>query len=352
MSRMTEGLDSMERIGEGRPCFIIAEAGVNHNGSLDLAHKLIDAAVSAGASAVKFQTFCAERVVAAAAPKAAYQQQATGAGESQQDMLRGLELPPEAFTELAFHCRQSGIVFLSTPFDLESVEVLDKLGVEAFKLPSGEITNPLLLRRVAAKGRLVILSTGMSTLSEVARAVEIVEEAGCKELALLHCTSCYPAPPQTVNLRAMATLAQAFHLPVGYSDHTTGIDITIAAVALGATIVEKHFTLDKGLPGPDHQASLDPEELRALVTAVRRVELALGDGRKRPQPEEANTRQVARRSLFAARDIVAGSRLAEDDLMALRPAGGIPPTAFDMVLGRGVVHTIPVGTMLAWSDLA
>ncbi|CUW38025.1 putative N,N'-diacetyllegionaminic acid synthase [Magnetospirillum sp. XM-1] len=340
------------RVGPGCPCFVIAEAGVNHNGDLALAHRLVDMAAQAGADAVKFQTFTAEKVVSAQAPKAAYQKASTGGEQSQLDMVRGFQLAPEAFAELSAHCAQAGILFMSTPFDLDSVDVLDRLDVPAFKLPSGEITNPLLLRRVAATGRPVILSTGMGALVEVAAAVDILERAGCRDLMLLHCTSAYPAPVESANLRAMATLAAAFRRPVGYSDHTEGFEAAIAAVALGACCIEKHFTLDRSLPGPDHLASVSPADLGALVAVIRRVEKGLGDGCKRPVAAEEDTRAVARRSLFAARALEAGAVMAEDDLIALRPGGGISPMQVDMVVGRRLTRAVAEGTLLAWSDLA
>ncbi|BAE48884.1 N-acetylneuraminate synthase [Paramagnetospirillum magneticum] len=340
------------RVGPGCPCFVIAEAGVNHNGDLALAHRLVDMAVQAGADAVKFQTFTAEKVVSAQAPKAAYQKVTTGGGQSQLDMVRGFQLPPEAFAELSEHCIQAGILFMSTPFDLDSVDVLDRLDVPAFKLPSGEITNPLLLRRVAATGRPVILSTGMGSLVEVAAAVDILERAGCHDLMLLHCTSAYPAPVESANLRAMSTLAAAFHRPVGYSDHTEGFEAAIAAVALGACCIEKHFTLDRSLPGPDHLASVSPADLGALVAVIRRVEKGLGDGCKRPTVAEEDTRAVARRSLFAARALAAGAVMTEEDLIALRPGGGISPMQVDMVVGRRLTRAVAEGTLLEWSDLA
>ena len=339
-------------VGPGCPCFVIAEAGINHNGDLALAHRLVDAARTAGADAIKFQTFAAEQVVSAIAPKAAYQTAATGASESQLDMVRGFELPPAAFTELAAHCAEAGIMFLSTPFDPGSADLLERLGVPAFKLPSGEITNPILLRRVAAKGRPVLLSTGMATLAEVAAAVEILEAAGCRDLLLLHCTSAYPAAAETANLRAMATMAAAFHRPVGYSDHTNGFEVAIAAVALGAACIEKHFTLDRALPGPDHTASVTPADLAALVGLVRRTERALGDGRKHPVAEERDTSDVARRSLFAARALAAGAVLTVDDLVALRPAGGISPMQVDGIAGRRLARAVERGARLQWSDLA
>jgi len=303
-------------IGRGAPVFMVAEAGVNHNGALALALRLVDAAAEAGADAVKFQTFSTEVLVSRDAPKAGYQREATGAAESQGEMLARLELDPAAHGELQARCAERGLVFFSTPFDAASADFLERLGVPCFKLGSGEITNLPFLRHVAAKGRPVILSTGMSTLDEVAQAVAALREAGDPPLVLLHCLSAYPAPAAEMNLRAMDTLRERFGCPVGLSDHTTGIEIAVAAVARGAALVEKHLTLDKGLPGPDHRASLDPGEFTALVRAVRSVESALGDGRKRPMPAEADTRRVARKSLVAARAIRAGEPLAAADVAA------------------------------------
>jgi N-acetylneuraminate synthase/N,N'-diacetyllegionaminate synthase len=339
------------RIGDGR-CFVIAEAGVNHNGEPDTARALVDAAVAAGADAVKFQTFKSELVISAEAPKAAYQKAATGAGESQLEMVRRLELSEDDFRGLKAYCDARKILFLSTPFDHPSVDFLDSLGVPAFKAPSGEITNLPLLGHMARLGKPVILSTGMAALEEVERAVTELRAKGCPALSVLHCVSNYPADPADANLRAMKTMAEAFDTPVGYSDHTTGIDIALAAVALGAAVIEKHFTLDKSLPGPDHQASLDPAELAALVAGIRRIESALGDGVKAPRPSEADTRQVARRSLFLRAPLAAGEDVDAEQLIALRPAGGIAPNEIERLAGRRALHDLAAGAMLRWSDLA
>lgn len=338
-------------VGPGHPCFIIAEAGVNHNGDMILARRLIDEAAAAGADAVKFQTFTAEAVISPLAPKAAYQKVTTGAEQSQLDMVRQFELPLSAFRDLADHAAAKGIMFLSTPFDHASVDMLDDIGVPAFKVPSGEVTNLPLMRRIGATGKPVILSSGMSTLGEVETAIDILRGSGCPDIVLLHCTSAYPAAPASVNLRAMDTMAAAFGLPTGYSDHTQGIAVPIAAAARGAVCVEKHFTLDKALPGPDHTASLDPAELAAMITGIRTVELALGDGIKRPQADELDTRAVARRSLFAAKALPAGHRLIESDLIALRPSGGISPMEIDTVVGKTVARALGRGAMLGWDDL-
>jgi len=338
-------------VGPGQPCFIIAEAGVNHNGDLDLARRLIDEAARAGADAVKFQTFTAEAVISPQAPKAAYQKVTTGAQQSQLDMVRAFELPMDAFRLLADHAGERGIMFLSTPFDHASVDALDAIGVPAFKVPSGEVTNLPLMRRIGATGKPVILSSGMSTLGEVETAIEVLRAAGCPRLVLLHCTSAYPATAESVNLRVMDTMAMAFGLPVGYSDHTVGIAVPIAAAARGACCVEKHFTLDRELPGPDHKASLDPLELAAMVAGIRVAEAALGDGIKAPQAEELDTKAVARRSLFAARPLAVGEVVAAGDVIALRPSGGISPMEIDRLVGKRVAKPVEQGAMLGWGDL-
>lgn len=338
-------------IGPGCPCFIIAEAGVNHNGDLALARWLVDVAAEAGADAVKFQTFRAERLVSPTAPKAEYQRQTTDADESQLEMLRRLELSPAAHRELAAYCQQRGLIFLSTPFDEESADLLDGLGVPAFKIGSGEITNHPFLEYVARKGKPLILSTGMSYLSEVDEAVWVIRHAGCEQLVLLHCVSSYPARPADANLRAMQTMAAAFGVPVGYSDHTPGLEVALAAVALGACVIEKHFTLDRNLPGPDHRASLEPHELRALIAGIRTVEQALGDGIKRPVPAEADTRAVARRSLAARVDIPAGTVVQPAMLTALRPSSGIHPSLLKHVVGRRTRRPLTAGQFIDWSDL-
>lgn len=333
-------------IGEGHPCFIIAEAGVNHNGDMNLAHQLIDVAVNAGTDAIKFQTFRAERLVTADAPKAAYQLETTNAGESQFEMLQRLELDADAHRALIAHCRDKHILFLSTPFDEKSADLLEALGVPAFKTPSGEITNLPYLNHIARKGKPMIVSTGMAFLGEVETAVRTIEAVGNHAFALLHCVSNYPANPADTNLRAMQTMARAFGLPVGYSDHTPGIEVSFAAVALGACIVEKHFTLDRNLPGPDHQASAEPAELAALVRGIRIVEAALGNGRKEPAESEANTAAVARKSLVAACDIPAGATLTETMIALKRPGTGIPPAICEFLVGRTARAAISAGTLL------
>ena len=307
---------------------------MNHNGDLDLAHKLIDVAVEAGANAVKFQTFRAERLVTADAPKATYQLDATDAIESQFEMLQRLELDSDAHDTLITHCREKRCVFLSTPFDETSADLLENFGVPAFKTPSGEITNLPFLSHIAAKNKPMIVSTGMAYLGEVETAVRTIEETGNHTFALLQCVSNYPANPADSNLRAMNTMGKAFGVPIGYSDHTMGVEVPLAAVALGACIVEKHFTLDRTLPGPDHQASAEPAELAALVRGIRMVEAALGDGRKRPAEHEANSAAVARRSLVARCDIAAGTVLTAHHITLKRPGTGLTSAMLPHVIGR------------------
>lgn len=334
------------KVGPGYPCFFIAEAGVNHDGQIEIAKRLVDVAAEARADAVKFQTFKAEHVVSASAPKAKYQLRVTDAAESQLDMLRRLELNREAHLDLVARCETSGLLFLSTPFDEASVDLLDELGVPAFKIGSGEITNWPFLSYVARKGKPIILSTGMSSLTEVDEAVNVIRTAGCDEVILLHCVSNYPADPADANLRAMETMATKFGLPVGYSDHTPGVEVALAAVALGACVIEKHFTLDRDLPGPDHRASLEPDELGALVLAIRIVEAALGDGEKQPAASEVDTAAVARKSLVASRDIPPGTALTEDLIAVKRPGTGLSPAMRSQLIGRTVRVAVRAGTLL------
>ncbi len=314
--------------------FIIAEAGVNHDGSVDQALRLVDAARAGGADAVKFQTFRADLLATRAAPKAAYQERRPGAAESQFAMLKRLELDADAHRRILTRCREVGIQFLSSPFDAPSADLLAGLDVPLFKVASGEITNFPFLEHLARKGRPLIVSTGMSTLAEVAEAVQVLRQAGGRDLTLLHCVTEYPAPFAEINLRAMQTLQAAFGLPVGYSDHTLGIEIAVAAVALGAVVIEKHFTLDRTRPGPDHAASLEPPELRRLVEAIRHVEAALGSGIKEPAPCELPNLPVARKSVVAARALPAGHRLEPGDLQIKRPGTGLPPKLLPTLVGR------------------
>ena len=335
-------------VGHGQPCFVIAEAGVNHNGDLALANRLVDIAAEAGADAVKFQTFRADAIASRTAPKARYQLDVTSRDESQLEMLRKLELTPEMHRAVSAHCRAKGILFLSTPFDEASADFLDELGVVAFKMASGEITNLPFVAHVARKVKPMLVSTGMSNIAEVAEALRTIAENGNPPTLLFQCTSNYPAAPSDINLRAMQTMSHAFGVPVGYSDHTAGIEISLAAVALGACILEKHFTIDRNLPGPDHKASLEPAELGALVRGVRAVEAALGHGRKEPVANELSTRDIARKSLVATRDIARGSVIGENDVVRLRPGTGISASRAPTVLGRKLKSDIAAGTMFAW----
>jgi N,N'-diacetyllegionaminate synthase len=315
---------------------IIAEAGVNHNGDIELAKKLIDVAAEAGADLVKFQTFSADRLVTQGAAKAHYQTQTTSAAETQHAMLRRLELTPSMHDELIAHCAARQIGFFSTGFDIDSVNLLADLGQTLFKIPSGEITNLPYLRHIGQLGRQVIVSTGMATLGDVEAAIDTIEAAGTprSQITALHCTTEYPTPMREVNLRAMQTLQAAFGVRVGYSDHTPGIEVAIAAVALGASVIEKHFTLDRNLPGPDHRASLEPSELKAMVTAVRHIEQALGDGVKCLTPSEAKNKPLARKSIVASRAIKAGELFSDENLTVKRPGTGISPMRWDEVVGQ------------------
>ncbi len=336
--------------------FIIAEAGVNHNGDIKIAKNLIDVAVEARADAIKFQTFKAENVVTSSTPKAKYQIKNMGADESQFEMLKKLELPASAYKELFAYCKEKNILFMSTPFDEESADFLDGMGMDIFKIPSGEITNKPLLQHIAAKGKPILLSTGMSYLGEVEKAVIWINEIWDRpdkkpELTLLHCVSNYPASEEDSNLLAMKTMEVAFGLPVGYSDHTLGVDIPIAAVAMGAKVIEKHFTLDRNLEGPDHKASLEPDELRAMISAIRKVEKALGDGIKKPAKNESELRKVARRSLVLTRDVKSGETITVNDVTSKRPGTGIEPEFLDFIAGMKVKKDILADSVLKWDDL-
>jgi N-acetylneuraminate synthase len=329
---------------------VIAEAGVNHNGRLDLALRLVDAAAKAGADAVKFQTFDAERLVTRDAPKAAYQ--VTDQETSQYEMLRRLQLSPDDHRRVQARCRERGVVFISTPFDEHDADFLEGLGVPLFKVPSGEVTNLAYLAHVARLGKPMLVSTGMCYLGEVEAAVRAIRGAGCRDLALLHCVSNYPADPAEVNLRAMKTMEVAFGVPVGYSDHTLGGEVALAAVALGARVIEKHFTLDRALSGPDHAASLEPGELASLVRGIRAVESALGDGQKRPSPSELGTAAAARKSLVSARDLRSGEVLTEELIAVKRPGTGLPPAMRPHVIGRRLRVDAPEGTVLTMEMLS
>lgn len=327
---------------------IIAEAGVNHNGDLGKALKMIDAAAEAGADYVKFQTAVPELVISSIAPKAEYQKETTGAAQSQLEMCRAIHLPLSDYAGIAEACRQRGIGFMSTPFDLVSIDCLDAIGMDYWKIPSGEITNLPYLRKIARLGGRVILSTGMSTLDEVEAAVKVLESNGTprSSVILLHCTTQYPTPMEAVNLRAMTALSALGCAAVGYSDHTVGIEVPVAAVAMGAKVIEKHFTLDKNLPGPDHRASLSPSELRDMVKAIRNIELALGSGAKEVAEAERPNIAVARKSIVAARDIARGETFTEENITVKRPGNGISPMLWDNVLGRTAKRDFAYDTLI------
>jgi len=314
---------------------IIAEAGVNHNGDMSIAKNLIEVAAQAGADIVKFQTLNADRMVTATAAKAEYQILSSNSTETQHTMLQKLELTEVMHRELIDHCAALNIGFFSTGFDIKSLDMLVGLGQELFKIPSGEITNLPYLRHIGQFRKNVILSTGMSSMDEIAAAINILEKSGTPraKITVLHCTTAYPVPPSDVNLRAMQSIHSEFNVAVGYSDHTLGIEISIAAVALGATVIEKHFTMDRNLPGPDHKASLEPEELQDLVNAIRNIENALGDGFKRLMPSEMMNRAIARKSIVTSEPISAGQVFTEENLTTKRPGTGISPMEWDNIIG-------------------
>jgi N,N'-diacetyllegionaminate synthase len=331
-----------------KPILIIAEAGVNHNGDLALAKQLIDVAADAGADLVKFQTFSADRLATRQAKKADYQSVTTGNAESQHQMLSRLELSAQMHHELIAYCATRNIGFFSTGFDIESVDFLISLGINHFKIPSGEITNLPYLRHIGQFSKSVILSTGMSTLGDIEAAIDVLEQAGTPRslITVLHCTTEYPTPMAEVNLRAMQSIQAAFDIAVGYSDHTAGIEVSIAAATLGATVIEKHFTLDRNLPGPDHKASLEPDELKAMVSAIRNIEIALGDGIKRLSPSETRNKSVARKSLVARKAIKVGEVLSAENITTKRPGTGISPMSWDAVMGCKAVRDFVVDELI------
>lgn len=319
--------------------YIIAEAGVNHNGDIDTAKRMVLSAKRAGVDAIKFQTFNTDMLVTRTAPKAEYQQQNSDkTKESQYAMLRKLELSRSNYQILKDLCAENGLDFMSTPFDLDSILLLESIGVDKYKLPSGEITNYPYLVRIAETRKPIILSTGMSTLEEISSSIAVLNEHGAGEITLLHCTTEYPAPIEDVNLRAMETMRQKFGLNVGYSDHTQGIEIPVAAVAMGACVIEKHFTLDRNMEGPDHKASLEPDELAAMVKAIRNVEKALGNGIKTPSPSEIKNIPIARKSIVAKKKIQKGEILTEDNITTKRPGNGISPMRWNEVLGTKAIR--------------
>lgn len=315
--------------------FIIAEAGVNHNGSFEIAKKLIDVAVQAGADAVKFQTFKTENVISKYAQKAEYQKATTDVNESQFEMVKKLELDVKTHKELMTYCKQKNIMFLSTPFDHDSIELLNELGLEIFKVPSGEITNLPYLKHIGKLNKKVILSTGMADIGEIEDALDVLISSGTakENIVVLHCNTEYPTPMEDVNLRAMITIGRTFDVPYGYSDHTLGIEVPIAAVALGAKVIEKHFTLDKTMEGPDHKASLEPDELKAMIKAIRNIEVALGSSIKKPTKSELKNRDIARKSIVAKQNIKKGEVLTEENITVKRPGNGISPMRWDEIIG-------------------
>ena len=316
--------------------FIIAEAGVNHNGSIELAYRLIDVASESGANAVKFQTFKAENVVSKNAQKAEYQKQTTNPSESQFNMLKKLELDTNAHKRLIDYCKKKDIIFISTPFDHESIDLLNKLELQIFKIPSGEITNLTYLRHIGSLNKKVILSTGMSDLKEIGDAIKILTNAGTlkENITVLHANTMYPTPMEDVNLRAMQTIQNKFDVAVGYSDHTLGIEVDIAAVAMGATIIEKHFTIDKTMDGPDHKSSIDPEELKAMVSSIRNIEKALGSSIKKPSKSEKPNIIMARKSIVASKSIKKGELFTVNNLTTKRPGTGLSPMKWDSIIGK------------------
>lgn len=340
-------------VGPGNPCFIIAEAGVNHNGDMQLARQLIEQAVQCGADAIKFQSFITEALITPRTPKANYQIEATGSADSQYAMLKALELSAQQQAKLQAYCQEIGITYLCTPYDEQSVDWLADMGVAAFKIASTDANNSPFLRYIAKKKRPILLSTGMATLAEIEAANSAILQADpAAQIINLHCTSEYPTPLQEVNLRAIMTLQQAFQKPTGFSDHTVGIDVSTWAAAMGACVIEKHFTLSRNMVGPDHRASIEPQELSALVTAIRALETAQGDGVKRPMPSEYGNKSVMRKSLVARRQIPAGAVITPEDLTCKRPGTGLSPSWFDTVVGQSAITDILIDDMIHLSSIA
>jgi N,N'-diacetyllegionaminate synthase len=328
--------------------FIIAEAGVNHNGLIDLAYQLIDVAAESGADAVKFQTFKAENLVSKNAQKAEYQKQTTNALESQFDMIKKLEMDVDAHKKLINYCYEKDIMFLSTPFDHDSIDMLNELQLQIFKIPSGEITNLPYLRHIGALNKKIILSTGMANMKEIEDALDILVGAGTRKdnITILHANTMYPTPMEDVNLNAMLTIQKEFGVSIGYSDHTLGIEVDIAAVAMGASCIEKHFTLNKTMKGPDHKTSLEPEELKAMVSAIRNIEKALGSSEKKPSPSESANIDIVRKSIVASKEIQKGDFLTEKNIATKRPGNGISPMKWDKVLGSKAIKDYRVDEMI------
>ena len=337
-------------IGKNNSCFIIAEAGVNHNGDFSMAKKLVDTAVKVGADAIKFQTYKAERFVSENAHRAVYQTDSTG-DESQLEMLKKYELSDEEFKELADYANSKGIVFLSTPFDIQSAELLHEIGVGAFKIGSGDLTDLPLLKKVASWGTPMIISTGMSTIEEIEESLHAVKKGGCNEVILLHCTSSYPVRPKDANISLIPVLRDRFNLHTGFSDHTKSTVIPAAAVALGAVIIEKHFTLDNDLPGPDHKMSLNSQEFREMIDNIREIEVALGDGVKKITEEEKGIMNVARKSIVAAFEIPKNTVIIREMLSVKRPGTGLPPCEIDKIIGKKTIRKIQKDSLIKWVDL-
>ncbi|MDP8230764.1 MAG: N-acetylneuraminate synthase [Candidatus Gorgyraea atricola] len=328
--------------------FIIAEAGVNHNGSVDIAKRMVDAAIEADVDAIKFQTFKAEKIITKSAPKAEYQKDTTDKEESHFDMIKKLELDMKAHLEILDYCKKNKIAFLSSPFDSESIDLLDKLGLNLFKIPSGEITNLPYIRKIGSLKKEIILSTGMSDLKEIENALNILEAFGTPKgrITVLHCNTEYPTPIEDVNLQAMVTMKDTFGVNVGYSDHTCGIEVSIAAVAMGASVIEKHFTLDKNMQGPDHKASLEPDELKAMTKAIRNTEKAMGDGVKRASQSELKNKVVVRKSIVASRGIIKDEIFTEKSIIPKRPGSGISPMEWDNIIGKKAKRNFNEGEMI------
>lgn len=339
-------MECTEKSMEKKKIFIIAEAGDNHNGDYNLAIQLVDKAVEAGADCVKFQTFVTENVISKFAEKAEYQKENTGIEESQFEMVKKLELSFEQFRSIQQYCKEKKIMFLSTPFDLDSVEFLEEIDIPFWKIPSGEITNLPYLEKIANTGKDIILSTGMCAMDEIEQALSVLKKNGAGQVTLLHCNTEYPTPLEDVNLRAMSTMADEFQVPVGYSDHTVGIEVPIAAAALGATVIEKHFTLDKNMEGPDHKASLEPEELKQMVASIRNIEKAMGSSEKKISPSEKKNIKIARKSIVAKRDIAQGEKLTEENLSVKRPGDGISPMRWYEVIGTVAVKNFKADELI------
>lgn len=339
---------NQKKIGDNSPCFIIAEAGVNHNGDIEIAQRLIDAAVEAGADAIKFQTFNADLLVTPDAQKARYQKKSTSTSESQYQMLKRLELSPLAFKKLSDYANMKKIIFFSSPFDLKSVDILDRIEVPLYKIPSGEITNLPLLTYIAKKGKPIILSTGMATFEEIDEAIDIIKNEGVVDIILLYCVTSYPAKIESLDLTVISSLRERYHLPVGFSDHTTGIVAAIVARTLNACVIEKHFTLDRKMSGPDHQASLDPKGLKKLVMAIREVESALGNGTKKISKEESEIKAITRKSLVASIDIPAGNIITESMIDLKRPGTGLAPKNKDKIIGKKSNRSIKKNELFDW----